>query len=128
MYELIETFVFVTPNSKNIIATLRIVTTEKSELAFLLILYFHDITQIRTTTCIVHFLHKTLLATQLSLCLFIFQTTQNKFMIFGTHTWQVACKKHKKQTEVNSVMTPLLSTRTLGWSFTVHSLAYNIDT
>ena len=32
---------FTTPNSKNIIATLRIVTIEKSELAFLLILYFH---------------------------------------------------------------------------------------
>ena len=29
-----------TPNSKNIIATLRIVTIEKSELTFLLILYF----------------------------------------------------------------------------------------
>ena len=33
---------FTTSNSKNIIATLRIVTIEKSELAFLLILYFHD--------------------------------------------------------------------------------------
>ena len=33
---------FTTPNSKNIIATLRIVTIEKSELTFLLILYFHD--------------------------------------------------------------------------------------
>ena len=32
---------FTTPNSKNIIATLRIVTIEKSELTFLLILYFH---------------------------------------------------------------------------------------
>ena len=32
---------FTTPNSKNIIATLRIVTIEKSVLAFLLILYFH---------------------------------------------------------------------------------------
>ena len=30
-----------TPNSKNIIATLRIVTIEKSELTFLLALYFH---------------------------------------------------------------------------------------
>ena len=30
-----------TPISKNIIATLRIVTIEKSELTFLLILYFH---------------------------------------------------------------------------------------
>ena len=35
---------FTTPNSKNIIATLRIVTIEKSELTFLLILYFHEIT------------------------------------------------------------------------------------
>ena len=32
---------FTTPNSKNIIATLRIVTIEKSELTFLLISYFH---------------------------------------------------------------------------------------
>ena len=32
---------FTTPSSKNIIATLRIVTTEISELTFLLILYFH---------------------------------------------------------------------------------------
>ena len=32
---------FTTPNSKNIIVTLRIVTIEKSVLAFLLILYFH---------------------------------------------------------------------------------------
>ena len=32
---------FTTPNSKNIIATLHIVKIEKSELAFLLILYFH---------------------------------------------------------------------------------------
>ena len=34
---------FTTPNSKNIIATLRIVTIEKSELTFLLVLYFHGI-------------------------------------------------------------------------------------
>ena len=33
---------FTPPNSKNIIATLRIVPIEKSELTFLLILYFHD--------------------------------------------------------------------------------------
>ena len=33
---------FATPNSKNIIATLCIVTLEKSELAFILILYSHD--------------------------------------------------------------------------------------
>ena len=33
---------FTTPNSKKVIATLRIVTIEKSELTFLLILYFHD--------------------------------------------------------------------------------------
>ena len=33
---------FTTPNSKNVIATLRIITIEKSELTFLLILYFHD--------------------------------------------------------------------------------------
>ena len=33
--------VFTTPNSKNIIATLPIVTIEKSELTFLLILYFY---------------------------------------------------------------------------------------
>ena len=32
---------FTTPNSKNIIPTLRIVKIEKSELTFLLILYFH---------------------------------------------------------------------------------------
>ena len=32
---------FTNPNSKNIIATLRIVTIEKSELIFCLILYFH---------------------------------------------------------------------------------------
>ena len=31
---------FTTPNSKNINATLRMITIEKSELAFLLILYF----------------------------------------------------------------------------------------
>ena len=30
-----------TPNSKNIIATLRIVTADKSELKFLLMLYFN---------------------------------------------------------------------------------------
>ena len=34
---------FTTPNSKNLIATLRIVTIEKSELTFILILYFHDL-------------------------------------------------------------------------------------
>ena len=34
---------FTTPNSKNIIATLRIVTIEKSESTFLLILYFHGL-------------------------------------------------------------------------------------
>ena len=33
---------FTTPNSKNIIAALRIVTIEKSELTFLLIMYFHE--------------------------------------------------------------------------------------
>ena len=33
---------FTTPNSKNLIATLRIVTTEKFELIFLLMLYFHS--------------------------------------------------------------------------------------
>ena len=32
---------FTTPNSKNIVATLRIVTKEKSELTFLLILCVH---------------------------------------------------------------------------------------
>ena len=32
---------FTTPNSKNIIATLRIVIIEKSELVFFLILHFH---------------------------------------------------------------------------------------
>ena len=32
---------FTTPNSKNIYATLRIVTIEKSELTFLLISYFY---------------------------------------------------------------------------------------
>ena len=34
---------YTTPNSKNIIATLGIVTIEKSELTFLLIIYFHGI-------------------------------------------------------------------------------------
>ena len=33
---------FATPNSKNIIATLHIVTIEKSELTLLLVLYFHS--------------------------------------------------------------------------------------
>ena len=33
---------FITPNSKNIIATLRTVTIEKSDLTFLLTLYFYD--------------------------------------------------------------------------------------
>ena len=33
---------FTTPNSKNIIVTLRIVTIEKSELTFLLLFYFYD--------------------------------------------------------------------------------------
>ena len=32
---------FTTPNSRNVIATLRIVTIERSELTFLLIIYFH---------------------------------------------------------------------------------------
>ena len=32
---------FTTPNSKSVIATLHIVTIEKSKLTFLLILYFH---------------------------------------------------------------------------------------
>ena len=36
---------FTTPNSKNIIATLRIVTIDKSELTFLLVLYFHVLTK-----------------------------------------------------------------------------------
>ena len=36
---------FTTPSSKNIIATLRIVTIEITELTFLLILYFHDQSQ-----------------------------------------------------------------------------------
>ena len=35
---------FTTPNSKNVIATLRIVTIEKSELTFLLVLYFYGFT------------------------------------------------------------------------------------
>ena len=34
-------FLHENPNSKNIIATLRIVIIEKSELAFFIILYFH---------------------------------------------------------------------------------------
>ena len=38
---------FTTPNSKNVIATLRIVTIEKAELTFLLILYFHRQTLLR---------------------------------------------------------------------------------
>ena len=37
---------FTAPNSKNIIATLRIVTIEKSELTFLLILYFPALAQV----------------------------------------------------------------------------------
>ena len=37
---------FTTPNSKNIIAILRIVTIEKSELTFFLTLYFHDLMNI----------------------------------------------------------------------------------
>ena len=40
-YEIFCMKFFATPNSKNIIATLRIVATEKSKLTFLLILYFH---------------------------------------------------------------------------------------
>ena len=36
--------IFTIPNSKNIIATLRIVTIEKSELTFLLVLYFYGFT------------------------------------------------------------------------------------
>ena len=35
---------FTTPNAKNIIATLGIVTIEKTELTFLLILHFYDYT------------------------------------------------------------------------------------
>ena len=35
---------FATPNSKNVIVTLRIVATERSELTFLLIFYIHDST------------------------------------------------------------------------------------
>ena len=38
---------FETPSSKNIIATLRIVTIEKSELTFLLKLYFHVLPRIQ---------------------------------------------------------------------------------
>lgn len=34
---------FTTPNAKNIIATLLIITLEKIELVFLLKLYFHDV-------------------------------------------------------------------------------------
>ena len=41
---------FVATSSKNIIATLRIVTIEKSELRFLLILYFHGIEIIQNLT------------------------------------------------------------------------------
>ena len=37
---------FTTPNSKNIIAILRIVTIEKSELTFFLTLHFHDLMNI----------------------------------------------------------------------------------
>ena len=37
---------FTTPNSKNIIAILCIVTIEKSELTFFLTLYFHDLMNI----------------------------------------------------------------------------------
>ena len=33
--------VFTAPNSKNVISTLRIATIEKSELTFLLVLYFY---------------------------------------------------------------------------------------
>ena len=38
--------IFTIPNSKNIIATLRIATTEISDFTFLLILYFRDVTNI----------------------------------------------------------------------------------
>ena len=41
---------FTTPNSKNVIANLRIVTTEKSEFTFLLILYFYDIIDFKGET------------------------------------------------------------------------------
>ena len=41
---------FTTPNSKNIIATLRIVTIKKSKLAFLLILYFHAFSYLLSAT------------------------------------------------------------------------------
>ena len=34
---------FITPSSKTIIATLRLVTIERPELTFLLMLYFHDL-------------------------------------------------------------------------------------
>ena len=39
---------FTTPNLKNIIATLHIVTIEKSELTFLHLLYFYDVNDIST--------------------------------------------------------------------------------
>ena len=39
---------FTTPSSKNIIAALRIVTIETSELTFLLILYFHGILKLES--------------------------------------------------------------------------------
>ena len=39
----IKIFKFITPSTKTIIATLRIVTIGISELTFLLILYFHEL-------------------------------------------------------------------------------------
>ena len=42
---------FTTFNSKSIIAALRIVTIEKSELTFLLVLYFHNNTYVLQLFC-----------------------------------------------------------------------------
>ena len=46
--------VFTTPNSKNIISTLRITTIEESEFTFLLILYFHEQTNNKNSIFMEH--------------------------------------------------------------------------
>ena len=61
---------FTTPSSKNIIATLRIVTIEIPELTFLLILYFHGQSYlIFMASCILFYVSK----------LYLNQHKQNKY-------------------------------------------------
>ena len=52
---------FTTPNSKNVIATLRIVTIEKSELTFLLVLYFYGFTDQESPKKLIAFSDKCIL-------------------------------------------------------------------